>query len=39
MEAALKEGGSQAGGLTYADVERVLEGRELDMTVEMPSDE
>jgi len=39
VEAALREGGGQAAGLTYADVERVLEGRDLDMTVEMPSDE
>lgn len=39
VEAALREGGSQTAGLTYEDVERVLEGRDLEMTVEMPLDE
>ncbi|KAK9845346.1 hypothetical protein WJX81_003956 [Elliptochloris bilobata] len=39
VNAALKEGGSQAAGLTYEDMAGVLEGRDLDMTVEMPTDE
>ena len=39
VEAALKEGSSGAAGLTYDDVARALEGRELDMTVEMPTDD
>lgn len=39
VEAALQEGGSNAAGLTYEDVARVLEGRDLEMTVEMPMDE
>ena len=39
MEAALKEGSSSAAGLAYDDVARALEGRELDMTVEMPTDD
>ena len=39
VEAALKEGSCSAAGLTYDDVARALEGRELDMTVEMPTDD
>lgn len=38
MEKALNEASVSGAGLTYDDVARALEGSELNMEVEMPTD-
>ena len=38
VEMALKEAGASDAGLTYDDVAKALEGSELSMEVEMPTD-